>query len=305
MSNLVLSNSLTDIEEEIEFHSHRTKKSLWEIGRRLKHVKDNDLAHGQFMEWYQSIGLNKNFVSRAITIAEEFSNFPSLGNISDTALYLVATLPEEEREKEHVTSDGQAKKVDEMTTRELEELKKQLKQKDREVHQARRSEQIALKQLEEAENKEPEVIRETVEKEVIPEDYDSIKSSNEHLQKRLKRLEDDLSFAKTRYDLLESSTAQARELEQKINSLKDEEISITRKLDAADRLKDLEKAFHDFFDTKAAPIRFKPITEELYGTNATKRIRQLVDTASHWVEEMEYILPKSEAKYAEIIEEEK
>lgn len=32
-----------------------------------------------------------------------------MGNLSDTALYLVATLPEEERTKEHTTSSGETK----------------------------------------------------------------------------------------------------------------------------------------------------------------------------------------------------
>lgn len=52
----------------------------------------NNLAHGEFMEWYKNLGYNKNFVSKAITIANELSNFPTLGNIGTEALYLIATL---------------------------------------------------------------------------------------------------------------------------------------------------------------------------------------------------------------------
>ena len=65
---------------------------------RLNHVKENDLAHGQFMDWYQGLGYNKNFVSKAIVIANELSNFPTFGNIGTETLYLIATLPDEEKQ---------------------------------------------------------------------------------------------------------------------------------------------------------------------------------------------------------------
>ena len=46
-------------------------------------------------------------------IAKELKS-PTLGNLSDTALYLVATLPEEERTKEHATEKSETKKPDDL-----------------------------------------------------------------------------------------------------------------------------------------------------------------------------------------------
>lgn len=76
-------------------------------------------------------------------------------NLGMQALYEIATLPEPERTKEHTTSTGETKTPDEMTIKELRELKKQIKQEQEEksqlesqLEQAQRSESIAHKQLE-------------------------------------------------------------------------------------------------------------------------------------------------------------
>lgn len=190
MNEIELSKDINQIELEINWHKENAGKSVWEIGRRLKHVKDNKLAHGEFMDWYQSMGFNKNFVSRAITIAQEFPNFITAGNLSDTALYLISTLPEEQKQEQL----DKAEQGNPATTRELRELKKKLKQAQTEVELAKRSEQIAIEQLE----REPEVIRETIEKEVVPDDY-------EDLKRKVKSTEEELKSHKDRNEFLEST----------------------------------------------------------------------------------------------------
>ena len=187
MNELQLSNDLTTIETEIKSYQNIAGQSIFEIGRRLKHVKENDLAHGEFGKWLEKVKLTNQQAHRFMKVSQEYenSNLTTSLNLGLNVLYQIATLPEEERTKEHTTSKGEVKTPDEMTVRELRELKKQLKQRDEQnaqlqsqVEQAQRSEEIAKKQLEDAENREPEV----VEKYTEPEDYQSIKNMNEHLE---------------------------------------------------------------------------------------------------------------------------
>ncbi|GGG87964.1 hypothetical protein GCM10007342_07610 [Staphylococcus pragensis] len=184
MNELQLSNDLTTIETEIKSYQNIAGQSIFEIGRRLKHVKENDLAHGEFGKWLENMNFNHSTANKMMRVSEKLNSY-TYTNLGLNALDMIATLPEPERTKKHTTSTGEVKTPDEMTVRELRELKKQLKQRDEQnaqlqsqVEQAQRSEEIAKKQLEDAESREPEVI----EKYMEPEDYQSIKNMNEHLE---------------------------------------------------------------------------------------------------------------------------
>ncbi|MTV23769.1 DUF3102 domain-containing protein, partial [Staphylococcus delphini] len=191
MNELQLSNDLTTIETEIKTYQNLAGQSIFEIGRRLKHVKENDLAHGEFGKWLEGLNMDWNSANRFMRVSSELPNSDTYHNLGTNALYLITTLPEPERTKEHITSSGEIKTPDEMTVRELRELKKQLKQRDEQnaqlqsqVEQAQRSEEIALKQLEEAENREPEVIEREVVKEVVPEE---LKQQLEQFKQKFER----------------------------------------------------------------------------------------------------------------------
>lgn len=191
MDELQLSNDLTTIETEIKSYQNIAGQSIFEIGRRLKHVKENDLAHGEFGKWLENLNLDWNTANRFMKVSSELPNSDTYHNLGSNALYLITTLPEPERTKEHTTSNGETKTPDEMTVRELRELKKQLKQRDEQnaqlqsqVEQAQRSESIARKQLEDEQNKEPEVIEREVVKEVVP---DEVKQQLEQFKQKFER----------------------------------------------------------------------------------------------------------------------
>lgn len=157
MNEVALSNNLSQIELEINYHKQIAGQSIWEIGRRLNHVKESDLAHGQFMTWYQKLGMNPTFAKKAMKIAKEFPNWATLPNLSDNALYLIATLPEEERNNQI----NRLEQGDSLTVRELQTIKKKYSK--------------ALGRIAELEASEPqpkEVVKEVIkEVQVTPPDY--------------------------------------------------------------------------------------------------------------------------------------
>lgn len=194
MNEIALSSDLNQIELEINHHKNIAGQSIWEIGRRLNHVKENDLAHGEFGSWVESINMSRTEAFRFMKVATELPNVSTLEHLGTSALYLIATLPETERTKEHVTTKGEVKTPDEMTVKELQELKKQLSRAETQLNlaeqdKATKQEDIdrLIKRNNELINQQPKVIE--VEKEVIPEDYQEIKSNLEFLEKRNDYLE--------------------------------------------------------------------------------------------------------------------
>jgi similar to ORF2 from streptococcus thermophilus bacteriophage 7201 len=135
--------------------------------------------------------MSRGQATKFIKVSDEFSNDSPVNHLGIKALYSLATIPEEQREEEFETSSGEMKKPIDMTNRELEDLKRQLKQRDEQnaqlqsqVEQAQRSESIARKQLEDEQNREPEVIEREVIKEVVP---DEIQQQLEQFKQKFER----------------------------------------------------------------------------------------------------------------------
>lgn len=74
MNEIALSNNLSQIELEISHHKQIAGQSIWEIGRRLNHVKEHNLVHGEFREWHENLGLDKDFAYKSMKIAKELPN---------------------------------------------------------------------------------------------------------------------------------------------------------------------------------------------------------------------------------------
>lgn len=87
------------------------------------------MAHGEFGKWCESISMNTSQASRFIKVYEELaeSNLRSNAKLGFANLIEIATLPPEHREVPHELPSGETKKPEDMTVRELRELKRRLK----------------------------------------------------------------------------------------------------------------------------------------------------------------------------------
>ena len=194
MNEITLSNNLSQIELEISHHKQIAGQSIWEIGRRLNHVKEHNLVHGEFGEWLDKIGIHYREANRMMTVAKKLPNLTTLSDLGSSALYLIATLPEEEKEEQiQRIEDG-----DNPTVRELKEVKKKLNLS-----------KLANKRLQ-AENeriKSSKVeVKETI-KEVIPEDYKATQDLNKQLLEKNKELSKTVKAMEERSEFIEKQLA--------------------------------------------------------------------------------------------------
>ncbi|MEB8094104.1 hypothetical protein NGH44_02845 [Staphylococcus caprae] len=167
----------------------------------VKTIRDEklfkELGFENFEEYTQSsFGFSKRTINERLQDAESFGEDyeRALASFGKHKAHQLATFPKEQREdviqNGIETKDGK-KTIEEVTTRELEDYKKRNKsleqqnaQLQSQVEQAQRSESIARKQLEDAENREPEVIEREVVKEVVPDD---VKQQLEQFKQKFER----------------------------------------------------------------------------------------------------------------------
>ncbi|MDN5402829.1 MAG: DUF3102 domain-containing protein [Lactococcus sp.] len=290
MNEISLSSDINVISAEINSYKQIAGQSIWEIGRRLNYVKENDLSHGGFINWLSTIGMDRYEATRFMKVATELPNVGTFAQLGNKALYLIATLPEEERTKQHETSKGEIKTPDQMTVRELSELKKQLKQKDERIS--------AL------ESAEPRVIEKRVE--VPPSDYYSLQRANESLQREVENTVTKLSGVKSlldleqqKYKLLESESREAKELKSNIDTLLDTKESLSNQIKLLTEFNEKTGKLKQVFDSELASLRFRPYVNELSSTEATNRLWELVDSISFWVDEMNKMRPNDNMKIIE------
>lgn len=266
MNEIQLSNNLKQIELEINWHKENAGKSIWEIGRRLNHVKENDLVHGEFVEWVESIGITRSYANRYMKVAKELNVDTSI-HLGVNALYLIATLPEEAKQE-------QLQKIEQgesPTLRELQELKRQLKAKDDEINHLKSQPQ-------------PQPMVQTVE--VIPDDYDQLKQANE----QLKKLQRD-------HQQLLNERAEADEKSRKYDEL-NEAIQIShgllnetqRKISEYNNLHKLIKESNEFLN-KASALVYSDISGIMQtDVMARNEIKYLTDNLERFTKDLNQLL---------------
>lgn len=139
-----MSADLPTITAEINAYKRVAGEAIFEIGRRLKSVRDakadsgdpdeRKLARqreeaGGWIRWLEDhVDFKRSYAHKFIAVFEEVGEGVSTSKHRGLeALYEIATLPPEERGREHTLKSGAVKVPDEMTVRELREVKAALK----------------------------------------------------------------------------------------------------------------------------------------------------------------------------------
>ena len=284
MNELELSSDLNIITAEINSYKQIAGQSIFEIGKRLKHVKENDLVHGEFGKWLESVDMSYRTANKFMKVASELSNMTTSSHLGYEALYLIATLPEPEREKEHTLSSGKTKTVDEMTVRELQEVKKQLKQKNEEIEQLK---------------KRPV---ETIEKEItierVPDDYDKIKGGYQALERNKNFYEEQNSDLREEIKQLEETLKKIPKedkshevIKKEIERLEQEKNELVESTSSLKHVKSLQSKIEEL-TTEFSPIRYSSDLKVLSeNRELLLSFEESISNAEKWINEVKKELP--------------
>lgn len=282
-----LSNDIKQIELEIKHHKNIAGQSIWEIGRRLNHVKENDLAHGEFGRWLEKIGIEHRTANRFMKISKEIPYSTPVSKLGYSVIDLIATLPEEQKEMEL----EKANQGEPSTRRELEEIKRKNREQE--------------KIIEELKNKEPEIIEKEVIKEVEPEDYQFVKNRSDKLENTIRELkrsvqDKDLQLEQVvhqkemlemKAEMNEKDSNKYKQLKTQIENLSQEKNELGRQIRTRTELSGLVVTVEHFLKTELAPIKYSRAIREASDDELVQdNLKEIVDRVQDWCNEMyEYV----------------
>lgn len=278
MQEITLSDNLQQIELEINHHKNVAGQSIWEIGRRLNHVKENDLAHGEFGKWLERIDFSQTVANQMMRVAREIPNSVMSQNIGVNALYLIATLPEDEKQVQL----EKVEKGDNPTVRELQDLRRKLKESEE------RNKRLAEQAL------QKEVIEKEIVIEKVPDDYNYFKSNyeagkgvqefykkqNEELREEMKELE---KIIKTQ----RANSASQSELQK----LEEKKATLNSEIESLNKIAKFQEAVETFI-TDNASLSYTKDFENLYSNRElTLSLLDTFNRLKKWIDDTESLLP--------------
>lgn len=290
MNEIALSDNLAQIELEINHHKQIAGQSIWEIGRRLNHVKRHDLTHGQFMEWVESIGINYKEAQRMMKISSELPELDNVVQFGSSILYLIATLPDEEKQ----TQLDRIENGDNPTVRELQEVKRQLKlsQADNERLKVQ-NENLAEQALSQTEK----VIEKEVVREVVPDDYQFFKSNYEASERNnefYKKQNSELREEMKELERIIKEQQQNKASKEELSELEERKRAISSELDSLEKIVALNEAVETFLTTHAS-LQYSSDFSNLYSNrDLTLSLLDSINRLEKWIDDIKSELPKSE-----------
>ncbi|HFZ9967241.1 TPA: hypothetical protein ACGMFT_002032 [Streptococcus agalactiae] len=301
--------SLVDFETQ-EFLQERSNiiygiqsKSAYEIGKQL--VKAQEVLaknrYGCFEEWYSSLGFRKtkayeyinhyNFIrsqSEQLNI-ETFEELPK-------KLQSEMSKPSANPELNQKVFDG-----DITTHKQYKELERQLKLAEADKERLKQQNERLAEQALSAKIVEKEVVIEKV-----PDDYESTKQLNRTLLDKNKELSTTLEEAEWELDskklelaTIKLESQRAIEVTDQIRHLEGKKEKLENLVTSISELSSIISDVQNFFDTKMAPLRFKPIINNVNAHYSVTEVTKMVNTVQTWCDEMYKIIPSGNRKTVE------
>lgn len=260
----------------------QTAQNIIEIGKTLLEVKSN-LNHGEFGKWLENaVDFTHQTANKFMKVAIEFPDYAPVHNLGTRKLFALAGLNEEDRQEVM-----QKNNVEDMTTRELEQVVKEKKEikKLLEAEQEYSNElQEAIKEKEEQirtlqekiENiqiPEKEIIEKEIVKEVVPE----------HFMQEKKILKQELEQQKQQ---LETLRKRAEKAESALNSVRLESKAEKDSIYYKNNLDLLQVIVKEFLGKASKYTYFR---EEYQNIPAQKRkfVESNIEQVRNWVMLME------------------
>ncbi|PNZ87399.1 hypothetical protein [Staphylococcus devriesei] len=281
-----LSESIIEKENILNGIKHRYAKEVGKVFYEAQQEFSDYNNGGLFEKWYSSLGFKKRNVYNYIQIYNEVQQLH--GDQLETFEELPKRLQLEISKPSHIPElKEKVLEGDIKTHKEYKELEHKLKQRDEQnaqlqsqVEQAQRSESIARKQLEDEQNREPEVI----EKYMEPEDYQETKNAlaqSRHQQKlieqRNKKLEKDIKDMEQRRDEISEKSQKYDELNKAINDMNAKLNDGQQRLKAQKEIYDLVKGSEKVI-REVAPLCYLAFSKDIIDNDyARKPIEKIIE----------------------------
>ena len=119
--------NLANVSNQIIAYSVQLTRSYWEIGRRLRYAKLFLLPEEDFLPWLDRLYIDYDEANRMMYVAKNLPKMECYEHLGLSLLYLIATIPEEHRQKVYSLPSGKRKSLHQMSQLELRTVKRLLK----------------------------------------------------------------------------------------------------------------------------------------------------------------------------------
>lgn len=282
MDNEIQISNIQQIEIEIILLKNQTAQNIIEIGKRLNEAKEL-LPHGEWGKWLEEkVEFSQRNANNFMRVAKEFSNSQTYSNLTQSKIFALLDVPQEEREEFIETNS-----VEDMTTRELQQVIKEKKELE--------------KQVEKLTNQKTKVIEKIIEKEIIPDDYERLKREAINKQYAIEKLEMEKGLLEKKVDLNQREANEYNQLKNQIKTLSQEKSNLSRQINAATELSGLVVEVRHYFNKNFAPVKYsRAITEASKDETVRKNLEEILDIFQDWINEMTQYITDDEIEVIEV-----